>query len=180
MSDSTTELKNQLGAAAFKSGADCVITQPQNTLMLKVGRRFGGTNPLALAKAEAALRELSSQFSQWLDEELTKLDAARAAVHAYGMTGQAGRELYVRAHDLKGLGGTYEFPIVTRMAGSLCRLIETQEGRSVVPMALVDAHIDAIRAAVRTNVKDDANPTGQALAQELERQVSVYSSAICR
>ena len=52
--------------------------QPANTLRLKVGgARFGGIDPEAVAKAEAALKNLSAQVGQWLDDELTKMDAAR-------------------------------------------------------------------------------------------------------
>jgi hypothetical protein len=39
------------------------------------------------------------------------------------------------------------------------------------PIALVDAHIDAIKAAVRENMKADDHPIGAALAAELERRV---------
>jgi len=39
-------------------------------------------------------------------------------------------------------------------------------------MALVDAHIDAIRAAVRDDIKTDEHPVGRALSDELEARVA--------
>ncbi len=165
------------GAGAVAVNGQSEVIQVPNTLRLKVGSRFGGLNAGAVAKAEAALKSLSSQFSQWLRDELDKLEAARAAVRELGLTKDTGDKLYTHAHDLKGLGGTYEFPIITRMAGSLCKLIETPEQRLTAPMKLVDAHIDAIRAAVRDDIRDDANPMGRVLAQELERQVAAYIAA---
>ena len=42
-------------------------------------------------------------------------------------------------------------------------------------MVLVDAHIDAIRAAVRDNIRTDDHPLGKALAEELERRVSAFA-----
>jgi chemotaxis protein histidine kinase CheA len=150
-----------------------VINVP-NTLKLKVGPRFVGLNASAVAKAEAALKSLSSQFSKWLQDELEKLDVARTAIRTHGLTKETADQLYTRSHDLKGLGTTYEFPIITRMAGSLCKLLETPEARLKAPLKLVDAHIDAIRAAVRDDIRDDQNPTGRILAQELERQVAAY------
>jgi hypothetical protein len=77
----------------------------------------------------------------------------------------------MRAHDLKGLGSTYEFPIVSRIAGSLCKLIDDPATRARAPLNLVDAHIDAIKAAVRENIKDADHPVGQVLVTELERKV---------
>ena len=165
------------GSGAVTSSGGSEVIQVPNMLRLKVGSRFGGLNAGAVAKAEAALKGLSSQFSQWLRDELEKLEAARTAIREQGLTKETGDKLYTHAHDLKGLGGTYEFPIITRMAGSLCKLIELPEQRIKAPMKLVDAHIDAIRAAVRDDIKDDGNPMGRMLAQELERQVAAYIAA---
>jgi hypothetical protein len=145
-----------------------------NTLKLKVGGRFGGIDPAAIAKAEAALKSLSSNFSEWLSDELAKLDAARAVVRAEGWTTATAEGLYLRVHDLKGLGTTYEFPIVTRIAASLCKLIDDPATRLNAPMHLIDAHIDAIKAAVRDNIRDDENPVGRVLGEELESQVKQF------
>lgn len=150
-----------------------VVPAP-NTLKLKVGGRFAGIDPAAIAKAEAALKNLSSNFAEWLQDELNKLDAARSRVKAEGWTNETAENLYLRAHDLKGLGTTYEFPIVTRMAGSLCKLIDAPEKRLNAPLPLIDAHIDAIRAAVRDNIRDDADPVGRGVAEELEAQVKAF------
>lgn len=148
-----------------------VIPAPQG-LRQKIGGRLGAIDPNAIAKAEAALKNLSSNFEQWLQEEMTKLEAARQGVRQEGPNSENLETLYLRAHDLKGLGTTYEFPLVTRLAGSLCRLLDDRENGSTPQMALVDAHIDAIRAAVRDNIRTDEHPLGKALAEELERRVS--------
>jgi hypothetical protein len=148
--------------------------QPSTALRDKVGGRAMGLDPAMLARAEAALKSLSGQFSQWLDEEIVKLDAARADIQAKGLSAQTSEALYMRAHDLKGLGGTYEFPIITRLAGSLCKLLDDETKRATAPLYLVDAHINAIKAAVRDNVRDDSNPVGRALAEALETKVRAY------
>ena len=147
------------------------IIQVPNTLKLKVGGRFGAIDPAAIAKAEAALKSLSGNFAQWLNDELTKLENARQTVRTTGATAETMESLYLRAHDLKGLGTTYGFPLVTRIAGLLCRLIDDKEKRAQAPLDLVDAHIDAIKAAVRDDIKSDEHPVGRILVQELERRV---------
>jgi len=150
------------------------IIQVPNTLRLKVagGGRLGALDPAAIAKAEAALKSLSGNFAQWLQDEITKLEAARQAIRSEGMTPATVESLYLRAHDLKGLGTTYGFPLITRIAASLCVLTDDAEKRTRAPMALVDAHIDAIRAAVRDDIKTDEHPVGRALADELEARVA--------
>ena len=157
--------------------AKAQITPPANSMRLKLGGRFGAIDADAIAKAEAALKSLSGQFAQWLDDEINKLDAARAAVQANGYTPETSESLYLRAHDLKGLGSTYEFPLITRIAGSLCKLTDTPERRAQASLFLIDSHIDAIKACVRDDIRDDSHPVGRALAEELERRVAESEQA---
>ena len=153
------------------------MIQVPNTLRLKVGGRLGAIDPAAIAKAEAALKSLSGNFAEWLADEVAKLEAARQRVKTEGMTVESGENLYLRAHDLKGLGATYEYPLVTRIAGSLCKLIDDAGKRAAAPLFLIDAHIDAIKAAVKGGIQSDAHPTGQALVSALEQRVREFAAA---
>ncbi len=148
------------------------VIPASNALKLKVGGRFGALDPAAIAKAEAALKSLSGNFGQWLQDEVTKLETARARVKTEGVNPETMEFLYLRAHDLKGLGSTYEFPLVTRIGASLCKLIDDKDKRLSASMALIDAHIDGIRAAVRDGIKTDDHPVGKILVTELERMVT--------
>lgn len=138
---------------------------------LKAGGGFG-INADAIAKAEAALKAMSAQFSQWLNDEVAKLDKAQADIREKGYTAETAEALYFRAHDLKGLGSTYEYPLVTRIAGSLCRMLDDPAARLTAPLPILDAHINAIRAVVRDGIKTDENPTGRVLVEALETQVA--------
>ena len=150
------------------------VIRPPNTLRMKVGGGFGGIDAKAIARAEEALAAMSSQFGQWLQDEITKLDKAQADIRAQGYTTATAEQLYFRAHDLKGLGSTYQYPIVTRIAASLCKMMDDPDKRMRAPMVLLDAHIDAIRAVVKGNIQTDDHPTGQALVQTLEARVSEH------
>ena len=152
------------------------VIRPPNTLRLKVGGGFGGIDANAIAKAEAALKAMSSQFGQWLQDEITKLDAAQVAIRTHGLNAQTAEGLYFRAHDLKGLGTTYQYPLVTRLAGSLCKLLDDSTKRTSAPVRLLDAHIDAIKAVVRDQIQTDDHPTGRILAETLEAEVANYRS----
>lgn len=149
------------------------VIRPPNTLRMKVGGGFG-INADAIAKAEEALKAMSAQFSQWLNDEVAKLDQAQADIREQGYTPQTAEALYFRAHDLKGLGTTYEYPLVTRLAGSLCRLLDDADTRMNAPVVVLDAHIDAIRAVVRDQIKTDDHPTGRTLAETLEAKVAEH------
>jgi hypothetical protein len=50
-------------------------------------------------------------------------------------------------------------------------LIDDKEKRATTSLELVDAHIDAIKAAIRDDIKSDEHPVGRVLVEELERRV---------
>src|SRR5690606_21750579 len=118
--------------------------------------------------AEEALKAMSAQFGQWLNDEVAKLDKAQADIRSQGYSPETAEALYFRAHDLKGLGTTYEYPLVTRIAASLCRMLDDADKRMQAPLAVVDAHIDAIKAVVRDKIQTDDHPVGRDLAETLE------------
>lgn len=134
--------------------------------------KFGGLDADAVARAEAALKSLSANFDQWMVDELAKLEAARDAVRAQGYTVATADALYRRVHDIKGLGSTYGYPLVTRIGASLCGLLHDPDTRMSTPLAVIEAHLDGIVAAIRSDIRTDEKPAGQALAEDLEAKAA--------
>lgn len=129
----------------------------------------------AVARADEALREMSGSFRGWLEAEVQKLQSARAAAVEAGWTPLTIEAVRFAAHDLKGLGATYEYPIITQIAASLCRLLDIGAGAGAA--SLICSHIDAIRAAARDGVKTDGDAMGRALLRTLEERVSMLGGA---
>jgi hypothetical protein len=92
-------------------------------------------------------------------------------VRVSGFNAETAAVLNIRVHELKSLGATYGFPLITQIADSLCRLIEDEDTRLSAPLKLIDAHIDAISAAVRDGVRSDDDPIGRALVDALDKRV---------
>jgi hypothetical protein len=125
----------------------------------------------AVQAAEAAVKDMAAEFAQWLAQDVVKLDAAYARIKAEGLTAETLGQLYMRAHDLKSLGGTCDYPIVTRLANTLCELIDDEERPVELQMGLVGDHIDAIRVVVAKGVRTEDEPLGRQLLEELERDI---------
>jgi chemotaxis protein histidine kinase CheA len=126
-------------------------------------------DPAAVARAEAALKSLEGNFNQWLNDEIAKLEAARAQITEAGQTAETMEGLYLRAHDLKGLGGTYGYPAITRIASLLCAKIADKRQRLETSLSCIDAHIEAIKTVVRDGIKSEEHPEGLRLISDLER-----------
>jgi HPt (histidine-containing phosphotransfer) domain-containing protein len=118
-------------------------------------------------RAETALNKLSSEFTSWMFKECDRLDAARTAVKKYGFGKKTLDELFHAAHDIKGDATTFGYPVVAPAAESLCRVLEYSPEASRIPFALIDQHVDAIRAIVREYARPDAEQIAYALTKKL-------------
>ena len=61
-------------------------------------------------------------------------------------------------------------------AKKLCRLIDDPATRLSAPLFLLDAHIDGVKAAVKSDIRDVEHPVGKALVEELERRVKAMGA----
>jgi HPt (histidine-containing phosphotransfer) domain-containing protein len=146
------------------------LFMPPNMLKAKVGGTVGGLDAAALMRAEKAMDTLKSEFGDWFTSDVDRLTACRDAFAA-NKDGKARTDLLRACHDIKGQAATFEFPLVARIASSLCRMIEALPSAQAVPLLLVDAHVTAIRIIFRDNIKDTANRMATELIAELEARV---------
>jgi chemotaxis protein histidine kinase CheA len=120
-----------------------------------------------IARAEQALSQLSSEFGAWMVSECERLDTARHQVKAVGFNKDTRDALFLAAHDIKGEAATFGFPDVAASAESLCRLIEHTPDATRIPLALVDQHVNAIRAIIREGAQADVAVLADALTRKL-------------
>jgi chemotaxis protein histidine kinase CheA len=147
------------------------IFMPPNVLKAKMGN--GKLDLSAVKRAEKAVDNLKSEFTGWVIQDVNRLvEAGQAYVKQSSMETLA--DLYRAAHDLKGQAATFDFPLIARVASSLCMLTDDTSYGLPLPLSLIDAHIDAIKVIVRDNLKDPSDQTATELAAELEQQVAGF------
>jgi chemotaxis protein histidine kinase CheA len=139
---------------------------------LKKAVRWAGADERdPIVDAEAALVELSAQFGIWMEDECAELDKSRHLLHAEGFTEAARQRLFRAAHDIKGHGATFGFPIAAEVADTLCRLIEPGVDLSPAPLTLIEQCVDAVRAIIREHDRANADRTAAELAESLRTLV---------
>ena len=161
------------------AGRGAVKFEPGHQLQKKVPVSGSGTeiDPAAIERAEKALDDLSSNFDEWTDADVTRLVAAREAARENGCTGEFADELFRVVHDLKGHAVTFRYPLVTLISASLCRLLETTVESVSVPDELIDIHINAIRAIVRDRVHGESDPTALTVVNQLIAATDAFIEA---
>jgi chemotaxis protein histidine kinase CheA len=145
------------------------IFMPPNILKAKLGGNGAGLDMAAIKRAEQAMETLKSEFTGWVNADVEKLGQCRDGF-ARNPSADAQGELYRAGHDLKGQALTFGYPLAARVASSLCKLLDGQQGASL--LTLIDAHVDAIRVIVHQNIKDGADAVAITLAAELEGRVA--------
>lgn len=164
-----------------KDEAEVRFYPPSNKLKNKVKPLAGGAgmDMSAIERAEQALDKLSVRFEGWITEEVDRLQRARDDVDAFGFSGDYAEELFRCAHDIKGQGVTFGYPLATYVAGSLCKLLEAVRAADIpAPIELIDHHVDAIRAIVRDGIKDNSHSTGTELASSLTSATDTVITAL--
>jgi chemotaxis protein histidine kinase CheA len=142
-----------------------------NTLKAKVGGAAGGVDMAAVLRAEAAMENLKVEFNDWVGADVQRLGDCRdrfATLPDHSTRG----ELFRAAHDLKGQAATFEYPMISRLASSLTRLLEHMTPSENLPLGLIDAHVAAIRIVFRDKIRNATDRMSVVVAEELEARVT--------
>jgi len=152
-----------------------VITPP--TDLRKAVRQVPADGDDPIARAEAALAQMSGEFGDWMQAECERLDAARREVNRLGFTKKTHDDLFRAAHDIKGEAATFGYAAVGPVADSLCRLIEHTADMTRIPLTLVDQHVDAVRAIARERGRTDLAAIAAALTKKLREVTDEFLRA---
>lgn len=131
-----------------------------------------------IARAEKAIDSMRGEFAGWIQEEADDLSKALSAWLEAPADPERTDDLFRRAHDLKGQAPTLGYPIVGRIATSLCELLGCNQVEPAELVSLTKSHVGAIKAAVRDEVRDETNATAAALASELEAAVNTHCTQL--
>ncbi len=160
--------KNKPKVIAFK---DYFVIKPPNGLADRATQTSEEDNPVA--RAEAALAGLAPEFDDWMKLECERLSQARHALRAQ-ITKDGLSDLFHAAHDIKGEAATLGYPLAGQAAASLCRLIIDAKNPTLIPLLLIDQHVDAVRAIIREASDASARDIGEALVGELEALTDAF------
>lgn len=128
----------------------------------------GGPDEDALARAEAALAALDDDYLRWVQADVTALVGALAVLRqAAGAQWQPSADrLYAIAHDIKGQGATFGYPLMSMLAQALCGLIAGAPGDRAL-LARSGALVAAMAEVVSARLSGDGGRRGRDLLASL-------------
>ncbi|HWK85923.1 MAG TPA: Hpt domain-containing protein [Xanthobacteraceae bacterium] len=155
---------------------DHTVIVPPNRLKSFVSRT-GDSMEIAtdpIARAETALNQIKKEFRGWMNAECDTLEAVRGEIREKGKTPALIEQLFNSAHDVIGHADVFGYPLAGKIADSLCQLITRAPDTAHIPMTLIDAHVDAVRAVVREGVHQADDRTGNEIYRRLGKLVREY------
>lgn len=150
-----------------------VITPP-HSIKDKVGRG-GRPSKDMLAKAEAAISKMSEDYPEWAMNDVDRLEAlVQGTKPATGNGRVVMEDAFKLAHDMRGQGGSFGYPLMTRISNSFCRFVEELEAVDEAAVQICKAHVQSMRAVLSNKVKGNGGSIGAQIAEGLEAAVNRY------
>ena len=128
-----------------------------------------------LARAEAAVRELTSDYPGWAMADVEQLLQQIASIPP-----GAAREdpivtsTHKKAHDMRGQGGSFGYPVITAIAESFCRFLNGLSTVDKKALEILAAHAKAMRVILANGLAGDGGPAGKKLIGELQAVVQKH------
>lgn len=130
----------------------------------------GGVDEMSIAAADAAMKDLSADFQNWMGDEVNRLIAAFEVFRDSDSSKRDVSMLFRAAHDIRGQASVFGYPIAAEIAGSLSKLLDKIEP-DYLPLQLIAHHVDAVKAIYRNNIRDYANPVATQIIHNLRRAI---------
>lgn len=157
---------------AAAQGGEAEVIRPPGMLRAKVR-----TEPVRDADAlfAAVDRQIAGNAESFLAHAVAELGAMRSALHHAVTSAEKRAEsldrVFTIAHDLKGQGSSFGFPLITRVAALLCQYLRTRRPNDGQGLRIAAAHVEALNILVEHRVGGEGGRLGSTMIERLERLV---------
>ena len=147
---------------------DHIVVNPPNKLKEKMGS--GGISKEALEKAIQVVEKYSMQFFKKANIAMIELQDACDKIPKESLAEidlALWKAIYKIAHELRGEGATFGYPIVSDIAQTLVIYLEAFQKRPL-NVVILKAHIDALLVILKHGIKTHDNATAKELCVTLD------------
>ncbi|NVJ70113.1 MAG: Hpt domain-containing protein [Alphaproteobacteria bacterium] len=110
--------------------------------------------------------ELVAQFLEWTGSAMLEMrDIVNGMADTEAKDADTSTRLYDLSHNIKGMGASFDFQLMTSVGTSLCKYIKTADGD--LSKRVIDAHVRAFEVVLEHKIKGDGGEKGAALESRL-------------
>ena len=141
-----------------------------------MGATGNGELPLnLLEEAEDNLARKSLEFADWALTDLASLsDLCTEALLHPTQRPKHFEQINLLAHEMRGQGGTFGYPLITTFAKSLYDCTGRGCNQSDAAVEVVKAHIDSMRVVLKEKIKGDGGEVGKQIFMGLRKAINKH------
>jgi|GEM_PF-645596 len=160
---STTGAAEDAAPEKGKPG-ECEVIERPNQLKSKVGNRAGFDNR-AMKRAEKVIAEEKVKFIKRIDHQIVQIESTFEVMRDAGEFDC--ERLWLIVHDLRSEAGTFGYPMLTQIGGSLCDLLDRLEAPKPRDVKVIQTHIAAMRSVVSQRLEGNDDDIANEVAAVL-------------
>lgn len=141
----------------------------QNTAAAAV-RNNSVINADTFKRAEEAVSKLSEQYRDWALSDIETLRGCVANISGDATRDEAIAKIRSIAHDMRGQGSTFGYPLITQIAQSISGTLKMSLDTEAL-IADLSAHIDTVEAIIEIEATGDGGDKGRDILQSLEDKI---------
>lgn len=120
--------------------------------------------------------ELVEQFVSWTSDAVSELrEIAAELTGAEQKTDSKAERIYDLTHNIKGMGSSFNFPIMTNAGSSLCNYIKGLNDGVPMSNKVVEAHVRVFEVVLQHKIQGDGGEKGKALQSRLSSIIDAES-----
>lgn len=161
--------------ASAKSKDDIKVLNVESRLSKLALGPGGVARDAAIEKATVAVDGLRTDYPEWLEKDITTLQQAVFAAHENGGGDREALEaIYRKSAQIRDLGTSFDFPLVTAAADSLCELVYRLMESDAYDKKSIDCHVKALNYLKHPKTPGSDNDQSLPLVRGLKALVDRY------
>lgn len=140
--------------------------------------REGEIAPDMVMKADGLIEDFCKECPELMAHVLEKMTAKwkdMAGMGASSTREKLAQEIFTLAHEVKDVGGMCGYTLMADFGESLRDYITETKLDQDAQRVIVQAHVDAMNAALRLNLRDDGGPAADELKTLVKVAIDKYS-----
>lgn len=124
---------------------------------------------VATSIADDSDEELTTYYLEWTEEAIQDLSALIATVPG-SVEADTSKRIYEISHNIKGMGTSFGFPLMTEAGRSMCLYLRTR-GDDALHRPVLDAHLKSFKIILSKRMMGDGGDLGKDLIGRLNQLV---------
>lgn len=116
--------------------------------------------------------ELLEQFLSWTEDAVKELGELSSGITAPEPgSSETGARIYDLSHNIKGMGASFGYTLLTNVGQSLCSYIK--DGDTLTP-AVLQAHARVMSVILENDIQGDGGDKGKAIQTRLSSMIAEH------